>query len=314
MRVVLQWAVLGLITVVFLGVGHLPHEVYSQENTPTMVPTFTISVMPTFTPQPTATREVILPTEVNGVLLSQFIQISPETQANILRIAQIGDEMGRNPRAFSKLGDSTFEPPFFLTRFDLGPFNLGPYEYLSPILNYYRGSYSRTSMSVVRGLHTWSVLDSMWTPRGGGCIGGENMLECEFRLHNPSLLLIRLGSNDRGNTSALEQNMREIIEFTIENGIIPILSTKADRFDGPNNTNNEIVRALATEYLLPLWDYDLVASTLADRGLVGDQVHYTSFESLDYTRPDAFTRGQGIHNLTALMMLDAVRFALDATN
>ena len=42
----------------------------------------------------------------------------------------IGLELGNNPRAFSKLGDSTIEHPYFLGRFDDGPYNLGSYGYL----------------------------------------------------------------------------------------------------------------------------------------------------------------------------------------
>jgi hypothetical protein len=160
-------------------------------------------------------------------------------------------------------------------------------------------------VAVRRGLHTWSVMDSMWAPKPV-CGPGEHMLACEFRLHRPSLLFIRLGSNDVGIPDSTERNLREIVEFTISSGVIPIMGTKADRHDGPGNINNNIIRQLATEYAVPLWDYDLIAGTIPGRGLDQDSVHMTTFFAHDYTSPVAFTRGHGVHNLTALMVLDAL--------
>jgi hypothetical protein len=88
--------------------------------------------------------------------------------------------------------------------------------------------------------------------------------------------------------------------------VIPILGTKADRFEGPGNVNNAIIRRLATDYGVPLWDFDLLAGTIPGRGLTVDNVHMTTFFAHDWTQPVAFQRGHGVHNLTALMALDAV--------
>jgi hypothetical protein len=84
--------------------------------------------------------------------------------------------------------------------------------------------------------------------------------------------------------------MRQIVEFTITNNVVPVLGTKADRIE-ESNINNEIVRRLAAEYQIPLWDFDLVAETLPNRGLGADEVH------LD---------GDGIfyQNISGLVMLD----------
>jgi hypothetical protein len=98
-----------------------------------------------------------------------------------------------------------------------------------------------------------------------------------------------------------------VVEFSIENGVIPVIVTKADRFEGPENTNNIILRQIADEFQVPLWDFDLVADTLPGRGLKEDQVHLTVFLENDYTMSEAYETGHGTHNLSALMVLESIR-------
>jgi LysM repeat protein len=245
-------------------------------------------------------------TSVNGMSPETFIVISPEAQANIRAIYANGQTLGRNGRAFSKLGDSTIENPHFLARFDqAGSYNLGAYGYLQPVIDYYSGSFGRDSAAVRVGLHTWSVLDPMWATNPA-CIGGEHMLECEFRVHNPSLLFVRLGSNDAGIPESVDRNLRRIVEFSIENGVIPIMGTKADRFEGASNINNQIIRRIAADYDVPLWDFDLIAETIPGRGLGADRVHMTTYYAHDWRNATAFRTGHGVHSLTALMVLEQI--------
>ncbi|HEY1408367.1 MAG TPA: hypothetical protein VF434_05460, partial [Promineifilum sp.] len=102
-------------------------------------------------------------------------------------------------------------------------------------------------------------------------------------------------------------NVKEVIEYCIDNGIIPIIGTKADRFEG-SNENNEILRELAADYQVPLWDFDLLAETLPNKGLDDDRIHLV-IEELphDYTAPDAFQRGHAMQDLSALIALDQIR-------
>jgi len=51
----------------------------------------------------------------------------------------------------------------------------------------------------------------------------------------------------------------------------------------------------------------MLASTIPGRGLGGDKVHMTLFDRYDYSRPEAYLRGYGLFNLSALIMLDAIR-------
>lgn len=242
--------------------------------------------------------------ELNGLPIGSFVIFDDRAKARVREIYAIGQDLGRNPRAFSKLGDSTIENPFFLARFDTGPYNLGPFAYLQPVIDYYAGSFGRSSAAVRRGLHTWSVLDPMWA--SGACSSGQHMLECEFRIHNPSILFVRLGSNDRGIPESTDRHLREIVDYAITNGVIPIMGTKADRFDGPDAPNNAIIRQIAADYHLPLWDFDLVASTIPGRGLERDNVHMTSFYAHDWNLPSAYRTGHGVHNISALIILESV--------
>ena len=251
--------------------------------------------------------------DVNGIPLSTFIVLPENVRQNIALIYATGRTVGRNPHAFSKLGDSTIENPHFLTRFDGGPFVLGDYAYLQSVIDYFQGSYGRQGVAVRRGLHSWSAFDPMWSDKSV-CMGNETVIACEFRLNNPSYLFIRLGSNDVGVPESFDRNIRQVVEFSIQNGVIPIIGTKADRHEGTDNINNTLLRQIAADYQVPLWDFDLVASTLPDRGLEPDGVHMTTFFAHDYSSPVALQRGNGIHNLTALMALDAVWRSVDLSS
>ena len=229
----------------------------------------------------------------------------PESvRQNVQAIYAAGQALGRNPRAFAKVGDSTIHPDHFLSRFDSGPYNLGEYAYLQATIEQYRGSFGRHSAAVRIGLHAWTVFDPIYANKSI-CLPDEHVLACEFRLHNPAIVLVRLGSNDIGAPSLYESNMRQIVQFSIESGVIPVLGTKADRREG-SNQNNDILRQIAADYQIPLWEFDIVAGTLPGRGLDVDGVHMNTFYAHDYTQPVAFQRGHAMHNLTALLVLDAI--------
>jgi LysM repeat protein len=262
----------------------------------------TIAPLPSLTPSPPATSPA--PDGVNGVAAASILIMPNNVRQSARQIYTRGQELGRNPAAYSKLGDSTIENPHFMARFDEGPYDLGQYAYLQDAIDYFAGSHGRQGAGVRRGFHSWTVTDPTWADKSL-CLPNESSVACEIRLHDPSIMLILLGSNDAGVPGGFEQNMRQVIDITIEHGVIPVIGTKADRFEG-SNINNQILRRLAAEYQIPLWDFDLVAGTIAGRGLDSDGVHLTTFYAHNYTSPTAFQRGHSLHNLTALMALDAI--------
>ena len=281
-----------------------PTETPTPAATHTPMPTRLPSSTPTPGGPPIATP--VPPTDVNGIAIDQFVIMPPAVQANMRAIFAAGQALGRNPRAYSKVGDSTIENPHFMLRFDSEPYNLGQYAYLQDIINVYLGSHARESIAVRRGIHAWSLLNPQWADETQ-CEPNEGPLPCEIRLHNPSVIIFRLGSNDVGVPDLFKQSIQEALTYCIQQGVVPIIGTKADRHEGEGNINNNILRELAASNNLPLWDFDIVAQTLPNSGIdPTDGTHMTFYYAHDYTDPIAFTKGHAVHNLTALIMLDRV--------
>lgn len=277
-------------------------EPTATDNAPTEIAsTATPEPTPTIPPTPIYST----PTDINGVPLDDIAVLSDEVRAHVREIFALGQTLGRDPRAFSKLGDSLIATPNFLTAFDSGQYNLADFDYLQPVIDYYAGSFERYGVAVRPGLHSWSIFDPLWANKEW-CQPNEDVLACEVRLNNPSVLLILMGSNDSGAADSFNYNLRKAVEYSLENGIIPVIVTKADRFEGDDNRNNIILRQIAADYQIPLWDFDAVAGTLPERGLVEDRVHLSVFPSNDYAAPEAFQYGHPVHNLTALLVLEKI--------
>jgi hypothetical protein len=268
-----------------------------------------VDLMPT--PLPAAT-ETVPPTiavpvvSINGMPANQFIIMSGEIRNNIRQIYEKGVSLGRNPQVFSILGDSLIATPQSLAKWDGEDYTLGEYAFLQPTIDQYAGSFGRYGASVRVGLHSWSVFDPLWADKEF-CLANEDVLTCEIRLNNPSVMIIFLGSNDAGSPGGFNVNYRQLVEALIEQGIVPVLATKADRFEGGDNVNNVIIRKIAADFNVPLLEFDLLADTLPGRGLGPDNVHLTFLEPLDYSSPEIFAVGYPVHNLASLMTLDAVR-------
>ncbi len=279
-----------------------PSTPIPQPATPTARPTSGPTPTPTVTPLPSPTP---VPMIINGMTSEEFFIMPPETVQHMQEVYAHGQTLGRNPRAFSTLGDSLVVTTHYLSKFDTGLYKLGDYAYLQPVINHFYGSFSRFAPTMKVGLHAWAVFDPFWA-EDDWCEPGEHMLECEFRLHNPAVLFIRLGTNDDGPVSDFELNVRNTVLFALENGVIPVLGTKADRHEGEDNRNNLAIRRIAADLNVPLWDFDLLANTLPYRGITEDNIHLTIMYEHDYTDPEAFNRGYPVNDLSALMVLQTL--------
>ncbi len=251
------------------------------------------------------------PTSVNGVPYSEFIILDPDTAAHVREIYARGQTLGRDPHAFSKLGDSLIASKHFLRVFDqkdpnLGPYNLGDYVYLQETIDTFRGSFHRYGVAVRVGLNTRMVFDPKWAKKDA-CQPYENMLECEVRLHNPSFMFVQLGTNDHRSILVFRENYSRIVERLIYLGVVPILFTKADRLADPLDQNNQVIREIAAQYHVPLIDFDRLAETLPQRGLKSDHIHLKPPKRYDYTQSETLKSGAAVHSLAALIMLDHLR-------
>lgn len=222
---------------------------------------------------------------------------------NVREIFARGQELGRNPRRFSRTGDSIIDTTQFLAPFDGDSYNLGDFAYLQPAIDQFAGSFKRQGVAVRKGLTSSSVQNPAWAD-DELCRSNESLLDCELRLQNPSVILIFLGTND-SSWLLLDEGMRELVTHTIQLGVIPVIATKANRIEDDNSYNN-VLRRIAEDFQIPLLDFDLVAEKMPDRGLDIDGVHLMAFPEADYTLTRSLYSGQGAHSLTALMMLDAL--------
>lgn len=269
---------------------------------PTRLAIEIIPVRPRNTPTPLPPP----PAAINGVPIQRIVFLSDTTREHIHDVYALGQSLGRNPRSVSKVGDSTMVYPPFLATFDAKTYRLGRFAYLQPTIDFAAGSFGRISAAVKKGMHSWSQFDPSWVALNS-CGPNEGPLACEIRLHNPSIAIIRLGANDSDLPGEFERNLVSIVKYCLARGIIPVLGTKPDRYEGQSNIINNVIRKTASAYRVPLWDYDLVAATVPGRGLEPDLLHIRWSGTRDFRSPAAMQAGDALEDLTALMMLDALR-------
>lgn len=226
-----------------------------------------------------------------------------------IEIYLAGLEKGKQPNVFGKVGDCGSTPSWFLGSFDLPEeyYNLGEYIYLEEVIDHFAGSFERTSVAAVPGFNTSSVFAPLWADPVQ-CNPDEGPLACEYRLQEPSVALIMLGTNDQYRPEEFEEKMREIIEYSIDGGVLPILVSKADNLEEEHRIN-QIIFKLALEYELPFWNYWRAVQALPNQGMQEDGAHLTWAPNF-FDDPRAMQTAWTIRNLTALQTLDAVWRAL----
>ena len=175
-------------------------------------------------------------------------------------------------------------------------------------LRFTRAPFNRTSLAAKQGFTAASLLSPLWTDRAS-CNKNEPPLVCEYRLHRPLVAFVMIGTNDAVNPKTFEGHLRRVIEFSLEQDVLPVLGTKADNIEGDHAINQTIAR-LAYEYEIPLWNYWLAVQDLPGHGLQGDGAHLT-FASNNFANPNSLKRAWPVRNLNALyilqMIMEAVR-------
>ena len=221
----------------------------------------------------------------------------PIPSARARQIYQQGIAAGTDPTRISKVGDCQAIQEVLLGRYDKPSGYLlreNP-EALAETIKQFAGSFGRDGEAVQGGFNAASELSPLWS-NPDTCEPGETPLECEIRVHNPSIMLISLEVWwDGRSPDVYVKNMRQIIDLAISKGILPILSTKADNVEGDHSINLATAK-LAYEYDLPLWNWWKAAQALPNRGL-------------DPDRPDGFhisLESWDERSFTALQSIDSV--------
>lgn len=279
-----------------------------------------VQITPAFTIAPAETPSTIEPvglqptTAVNAPaeidltpIIPQELGLAPEDWMNwpvmpvvtthVQEIYLLGQELGRDPHAVSIFGDCQGLPEEFLGIYVINAEVYGQLPAnLQETVDYFEGSLNRESPTVKPGTTTGALLWEDWHEGLYGCKLGESPMDCEIRLNNPAFVLIAVGTHYEARN---RYYMEIIIENLLENGIVPILSTKADNREGDHSINLQTAQ-LAIDYNLPLWNFWKATSHLPDSGLVirAGEEHlgriYYNEEVIE------------IHRLSALEMLDTI--------
>ena len=276
-----------------------------QQETITVNPTGTVTDIASHTPGPSPTATIYYtPTPDLRLKPEQWQQwpVVPDISPHAIQIYEQGLGMGNEPNAFSKVGDCQNIPESFLGIYDRpGAYDLtDQYQDLQNSIDYFTGSFSRESQAVRGGFTAPSVLLPLWADPTA-CSSGETPLECEIRIHNPSILIISMEFWFQGRTpKSYAGYIRQIIDYALSKGVLPVLGTKADNVEGDNSINLTIAQ-LAYEYDIPMWNFWKSVQHLSDQGI-------------DWERdPDGFhitVDAWNMRSFSALQVLDAIRNAV----
>lgn len=186
-----------------------------------------------------------------------------------------GQSLGSNRQSFVLVGDSNSESGAFLAAFDQGAYSLGAYSSLQSTVDNFRGSFGRARVAARPGFNSSKVLKPENADKSL-CFADESPLVCDYRRARPAVVLILMGTNDQYYWQDFENNYRQIVEYSISQGVVPILTTKVDDTDantvGANYINN-VIRKLSQTYSVPLLDLRQALTPLPNKGLMDDNLH-----------------------------------------
>ncbi len=294
-----------------IALTYAPTQVFTPTLAETPIPQSTNNELPNHestnnqstAPSPTHSS---LPSPTFDPQTWKDLPVIPTLSPRAVEILKAGLGKGNNPHAFSKIGDCESQASWFLENFDLGAqyYSLGKYEAaLSPVIAYYSGSYKRVSLAARPGFSAASLMAPIWANKDL-CQKGEGPLACEYRMQRPMMAFIMLGSNDASNPKTFEGRMRTVIEYSIGQGVLPVLGTKADNVEKDYSINTTIAR-LGAEYGLPVWNFWAAVQSLPDHGLQKDGVHLT-FGNQRFDDPANMENAWPVRNLNALQILKVV--------
>src|SRR5688572_21617831 len=87
-----------------------------------------------------------------------------------------------------------------------------------------------------------------------------------------------LGTGDQFQWQNFETNYRRLLDHALMQNVLPVLVTKADALESeeggaPEGYINDVIRRLAVEYELPLFDFYKAIQELPNHGLIDEPGH-----------------------------------------
>lgn len=221
----------------------------------------------------------------------------PEPSESIREIYQKGQSLGNDPNAFSIFGDCQSRPADFFGVFETDPLLVEslPIE-LRETVERFNGSFNRESPTSQDGTTPGALLWDQWHRGQFGCTFAETPVQCELRIHRPSFVIIQIGTHFESRNT---EYLRKIITQLINEGVVPILATKADNRELDDRVNRDMAM-LADEFNLPLWNFWASLADLPNRGLY--VMDGREEQGAVYLNKEA----QEIHRITGLEALNIV--------
>ena len=255
----------------------------------------------------------------DGASLTELykLPIIPELSDEMVKVYHRGQILGNHSNVITKVGDSLSASDKYLTIFAQDDYDLGPYDYLEDTLLYYGKSVSGTSVASRIGLSTYVVFDPQWADKDL-CLPNESPLDCEYRIKQPAVSFILFGPNDVRSMTETEygEQMRMIVETTLDRGIIPVIFTfsadpEVELYWQSINFNLEL-KKIAEDYKVPVINLWAAAQRLPEYGLDEDGIHlaHSGYFYLKFSGGDEAFYGVTLQNLLALRMLDEIRKTL----
>lgn len=220
------------------------------------------------------------------------LPVIPAVSSEMRALYQLGLENGNDPNAFSILGDCQSLPEEFLGIYDSDPAAVAELsQELQEVVEHFANSFDRYSPTVKDGTTTAALLWAAWNDNEeGACQYGETPLDCELRVHKPSIVLIHIGTHWEARNY---RYLTMIVEKVLEHGAVPLVATKADNRELDERVNQDLAD-LAAEFGLPLWNFWAAVQHLPLDGLYPESTWELSEEA------------KAIHRLSALEALEAV--------
>lgn len=250
------------------------------------------------------------------------------TAARARQIFAAGQGMGNRADVFTTIGDSNTTNGDFLQPIGMSAdayCDWGAYADLAGSVGYFSvaptadnadaNSFTHHSQAARKGFNSAAVLDPFWASEDV-CRRGESSLMCEFRLVQPSVAIIMIGGIDINDmdTPQYAANMRAIVQTTIQQGVIPVLTTfvvlpeRGELLYGRSLEFNMALLDIAAAEGTPLINLWTAAQSLPDHGIGPDRTHLKavvgSFCSFDGAQA---LYGGTLRNLLTLQVLDALR-------
>ena len=269
----------------------------------------------------TAYAQVGLPTpdpadfdadRVANVALADY-PVMPTWAQTAVDIYAYGQQLGRDPAVFAKVGDSMTASAEFLAPAAAPNAVLGEYGELQAVLDHFApDAFTRQSDAATEGLMTISALDPFWAAEN--CEPNETPLACEYRQTNAAFALIMFGTNDVMVIDAptFDLYLRTVVTQTANAGVVPVLSTFPPRPEDVEKslTFNRVVVTIAEDYDLPLVNLLAALEPLPDYGVdPNDTLHLTTPVPPATTgtfTEDALMAGYTVRNLVVMRALHAL--------